>query len=255
MKNRARGRHAKPHRPHRPQWQEIPLLLVAALLLALVVKTVLLQAFSIPSGSMQHTLEINDRVLVDKVVYRLRDVRRGEVVVFDGVDDWASESDLPAARGWWQPVLRAAGLSSAGQKDYIKRVIGLPGDRVMCCDAVGQVVVTPDGGRSRALDEPYLFEASDQADPGKYFCNAGRSRPTCPPASQGVLVPAGRLWVMGDHRGRSADSRAHLSDDHAGTVPIDRVVGRAFLVAWPLDRLTFLGVPRTFGTEPAPTAP
>ena len=234
----------------RSAWRELPLLLVLAAVIAVLVKALLLQAFSIPSGSMEHTLEIGDRVLVNKVVYRLRDVHRGEVVVFNGIDDWVPEGDVSPPHGVVQKGVRglgnALGLTSAGQRDYIKRVIGVPGDRVMCCSAGGRVVVTPRGGAPVELREPYLLDDSDQADPLKHFCQAGRSAAACPVGSTGILVPAGRLWVMGDHRGRSADSRAHLDDQHHGTVPVSRVVGRAFLVVYPVTRWGVLGVPKTF---------
>ena len=234
----------------RPLTREIPFLVVLALLLALVIKGLLLQAFSIPSGSMQHTLEVGDRVLVNKVVYRVRGIHRGEVVVFNGIDDWAPEGDVSAPRDPLHQVLRtvgnALGVTSAGEKDYIKRVIGLPGDRVMCCSAGGHVVVTPRGGRPVELAEPYLLDAGDGQDTSKWFCLAGTTRATCPPGSPGITVPTGRLWVMGDHRGASADSRAHLDDFHHGTIPVGRVVGRAFVVVYPLDRGSVLRVPRTF---------
>ena len=230
--------------------RELPFLLVLAVVLALLVKVFLLQAFSIPSGSMQHTLEVGDRVLVNKVVYHVRGVHRGEVVVFNGIDDWVPEGDVSPPRDTLRQVLRAVGnalgATSAGEKDYIKRVIGLPGDHVMCCSATGHVVVTPDGGGPVELSEPYLLDAGDDRDSSKWFCDAGATRAACPPGSPGVPVPRGRLWVMGDHRGSSADSRAHLDDRYRGTIPVDRVVGRAFSVVYPLDRASVLGVPRTF---------
>ena len=241
---------APPQHRSRPLRREVPFLLVLALVLALVIKTFLLQAFSIPSGSMQHTLEVGDRVLVNKLVYRVRDIHRGEVVVFNGIDDWAPESDVEMPAGELHRVLRAVGsalgVTSAGEKDYIKRVIGLPGDRVMCCSASGHVVITPPGGSPVELSEPYLLDAGDAQDPLKWFCQAGTTRATCPPGSAGLTVPVSRLWVMGDHRGASADSRAHLDDTHHGTIPVNRVVGRAFVVVYPLGHGSVLGVPPTF---------
>lgn len=234
----------------RPVWRELPFLIVLAVVLALLVKTLLLQAFSIPSGSMQHTLEVGDRVLVNKVVLHVRSVHRGEIVVFNGIDDWAPEGDVSPPHGVMQKAVRTVGnslgVTSAGEKDYIKRVIGVPGDRVMCCSAAGHVVVTPRGGQPVELIEPYLLDASEEADPLKHFCQAGRTAQACPAGSAGVLVPAGRLWVMGDHRGFSADSRSHLDDSHSGTIPVDRVVGRAFVVVYPVTRWGVLGVPQTF---------
>ncbi len=180
-----------------PFWQEFPALLVIAIVLALLIKAFLVQTFYIPSGSMQNTLQLGDRVLVNKVVYDSRAPRRGEVVVFTDVD--------------WGP-----------DPDYIKRIIGLPGDTVRCCDPGGRVLVN-----GVALDEPYIFE------------NTAREARNFGP----VTVPEGRLWVMGDHRGASGDSRAHISDRWRGTIPISGVIGRAFAIVWPLHRFGGLSVP------------
>lgn len=193
----------------RESWgRELPFILLAALLLALLGKTFAVEAFVIPSGSMQQTLELQDRVLVEKLSYRARDIRRGEIVVFDG-----------------------RGTFSVGtEKDFIKRVIGLPGDTVECCDAEGRVTVN-----GYPLDESYVFENS-------------------PPAERAfgpVVVPEGRLWVMGDHRAFSADSRAHIDEASGGTIAVESVVGRAFVVAWPVSRWKTLPVPETFEDVPA----
>jgi signal peptidase I len=224
-------------------WHELPVLVVVALVLAVLVKTFLVQAFFIPSGSMETTLHgcpgcRGDRVLVNKVLYKVRDIRRGEIVVFNGVDSFDSEVPAPPPANGVQRAIRSftrlVGLGAPGEKDYIKRVIGLPGDRVACCSD-GHVTVQPKGSRTAiALNEPYLYQ-----DDHEIFCAAGTDA-QCPPGAPGVLVPAGRLWVMGDHRGASSDSRAN------GTIPIDRVIGRAFVVVWPLTRIKTLPVPTTF---------
>jgi signal peptidase I len=196
--------------------------------LAVLIRTFLVQPFYIPSGSMENTLRVGDRVLVERVGYRLHDVRRGDVVVFDGVDSFVREP--PPDTG--NPFVRAArglgaalGLTSAGERAFVKRVIGVGGDRVRCCDPDGRLRVN-----GVPLDERgYLF-------PG----DAPSLRPF------DVRVPQDRLWVMGDHRSASADSRARLGDPGGGTVPVDRVVGRAVAVVWPPGEVAGLARPDAF---------
>ena len=229
-------------------FRELPFLIIVAFLLALLIKAFLVQAFYIPSGSMQQTLELRDRVLVNKLVYDFRDIHRGEIVVFNGLDSFTPENEIAAPTSGVGKVLRkvsgAIGVGAPGEKDFIKRVIGVPGDRVACCTN-GNVTVQPKGqDRPVELDEPYLFEntAPDQ----RPFCAAGVGASVCPEGAEPILVPEGRLWVMGDHRGASADSRAHIDDANTGTVPQDKVIGRAFVIVWPLNRATVLSVPSTF---------
>jgi signal peptidase I len=208
---------------------EFPLLIIGAFLVAFLVKTFLVQAFYIPSGSMEETLAVGDRVLVNKVVYRMRPVERGDIIVFDGTGSFIQGEPVEPDVGPIGVVIRSlgeiVGLAPPGDRDFIKRVIGVGGDRVICCDADGRITVN-----GTALDETeYLY-------PGN------------PPSRQtfDVLVPEGRLWVLGDHRSASADSRAHLGDPGGGMVPVDQVIGRAFAIVWPLDRLQFLPIPETF---------
>ena len=234
-------------------FRELPFLVVIAFLLALLIKAFLIQAFYIPSGSMQQTLELRDRVLVNKLVYDFREIHRGEVVVFNGLDSFTPETEIAAPTNGVQRVLRAissaVGVGAPGEKDFIKRVIGVPGDRVACCSD-GKVTVQQKGAENpTVLDEPYVFE-----DDRMPFCSAGTGETACPTGAEGVLVPEGRLWVMGDHRGSSSDSRAHIDNADQGTVPQDKVIGRAFVIVWPLDRARVLSVPETFTSALGPVA-
>jgi signal peptidase I len=212
-------------------FRELPILIVVALCLALLIKSFVVQAFYIPSESMENTLLVNDRVLVNKLVYRVRDIERGDIVVFSGVDSWDPEIAYEGPSNPVGRVLHWVGVQFGavpGDKDYIKRVIGVPGDTVKCCDSKGRVTVN-----DTAIDEPYLY-------PG--------DAPSDQPFE--ITVPEGRLWVMGDHRSVSYDSRRHMGDAGGGTIPIDKVVGRAFIVAWPFGRAKVLPIPATFA-QPA----
>ncbi|AGL20379.1 signal peptidase I [Actinoplanes sp. N902-109] len=233
---RRRGRIIR--RKEMPLWQELPLLLVVAFCLAVLIRTFLVQAFFIPSGSMQTTLEIKDRVLVNKVVYDMRDPLRGEIVVFRGTDNWAPEQpSTPVSNSFGAKLGRTigdlVGVSRPGERDFIKRVIGLPGDKVACCDAQGRITVN-----GVPIDEPYIFENSplDQP-PNPRQCSSRRFTE--------VTVPAGEMFVMGDHRLVSQDARCQ------GPVPIDNVIGRAFVVVWPTSRFTSLSVPDVWKTYAA----
>ncbi|SDN97840.1 signal peptidase I [Actinacidiphila guanduensis] len=229
-------------RPQRPLWKELPVLVVVALVLALIVKTFLLQAFSIPSESMQNTLQPGDRVLVDKLTpWFGSKPERGDVVVFHDPADWLGDEEAPHPNVI-QKALGFIGLMpAAGERDLIKRVIGVAGDTVEC-QGTGPVKVN-----GRPLDEPYLM-------PGNTPCTED---------GQGgqfkVTVPKGTIWVMGDHRQNSLDSRYHQQDTTHGFVPVGNVVGRAVVVAWPLDRWSTLPVPHTFSqpgiSAAAATAP
>jgi len=247
---------------HRSFFRELPFLVVIAFVLALLIKHFLVQAFFIPSGSMEQTLAIGDRVLVNKVPYVYRGPERGEIVVFNGLDNFDEGVSFAQPTNPVSKVLRkistTIGLGAPDEKDYIKRVIGVAGDRVMCCDTDGRVVVTPKGKSPVALIEPYLFE--NDTSGSRYFCQAvatgkAANAQTCPPGSEGVLVPKGRLWVMGDHRGNSSDSRFHITDAHQGTVPENKVVGKAFTIVYPFGRARFLHVPSGFDNAALPVAP
>ncbi|MFD4535667.1 signal peptidase I [Kitasatospora sp. NPDC058397] len=226
---------AKSGRKKRPFWQELPILLVIALLLSLGIKTFFVQAFSIPSGSMEQTLAIGDRVLVDKLTpWFGAEPERGEVVVFRDPGGWLESAPTHAdgsVMSSVQKVLSTVGLMpSADEKDLIKRVIAVGGDTVECKAG------SPLKVNGVALDEPYLF-------PGSAPCDQD-------PVGT-VTVPKGKLWVMGDHRNNSRDSRPHHNETGDGFVPVGNVIGRAFVVAWPLTDWSTLPVPDTFGKVPA----
>ena len=244
----APGRHrrAKKGSGHGSFLKELPFLVVIALGLALLIKTFVVQAFYIPSGSMQQTLELQDRVLVNKLSYRFGEIQRGDIVVFNGLDNFDPENAVvEAPANGLQKALRgfarALGVGPPTNRDFIKRVIGVEGDRVACCTN-GRVTVQPAGSSTPVeLQEDYLY-VDDRAE----FCEAGTGPQSCPPGAPGVLVPEDRLWVLGDHRSASSDSRAHITDKNNGTVPTDKVIGKAFVVVWPLERFGGLGRPTTF---------
>jgi signal peptidase I len=216
------------HRKHRRSfWRELPVLVIVALVLALLIKSFAIQAFYIPSASMENTLEIGDRVLINKVVYHLRSIHRGDIIVFDGTGSWDFDSPPASSNLFSKAIDELEGIVGISHDSsiYIKRVIGLPGDHVACCNAEGQVTVNG----VPLSESSYLY-------PG----NA--------PSTQkfSIIVPAGRLWVMGDHRAVSYDSRGHMGDPGGGTIPESAVLGRAFVIIWPPSRWGFLNIPATF---------
>jgi signal peptidase I len=221
----------------RSLWRELPVLIVVALVIALLIKTFVVQAFFIPSSSMEDTLLIGDKVLVNKIVYHTRPIHVGDIIVFDGAGSWdpvpprARPDSDPVARLYRAtlvPLFRSIkGLfgTAPGQTDYIKRVLGVPGDRVACCNTQGQVTVN-----GVALHEKsYLFPG---AAPSQIRFS--------------IVVPPGRLWVMGDNRLVSDDSRLHTADPGQGTIPEKMVIGRAFILVWPANRWRVLQIPATF---------
>ncbi len=193
---------------HRSFLRELPVLLLVAFVLALLIKTFLVQAFYIPSGSMENTLTHGDRVLVNRVVYRLHPPRRGDVIVFS---DPNAETDRGAVAAFWHWLVSGFGLPS-GEEDFIKRVIGLPGETVEIKDCTVYVDGT-------ALREPYVASANNRVQ-----CAYGP-----------VRVPKDSLLVLGDNRDHSGDSRFGL-----GFIPFDKVIGRAFVVLWPPSRIGWL---------------
>jgi signal peptidase I len=222
-----------------PMWQEMPLLLVVSFCVAVLVRSFLVQAFMIPSSSMEDLLREGDRVVVSKIVYDTREPRRGEVVVFRGTDRWAPENVDAAPGGLFDrigdTVGDLVGVSRPGEKDFIKRIIGLPGDTVACCDERGRVTVNGVG-----VDEPYVSSNNPlEAMPVAGLCGARRFAE--------VRVPPGELFVMGDNRAVSQDSRCQ------GTVPIENVVGRAFFLVWPPGRWGGIDAPDSFAQIPPPS--
>jgi signal peptidase I len=195
------------------------ILLVTAVAVALI-RSLLVQSFVVPTGSMTPTVRAGDRVLVSRWSYRFGQIHRGDVIVFDGSGLFApaaAPARTPLA-GTGRKVAAAFGLP-IGSQDYVKRVIGLPGEQVACCDQQARITVN-----GVPLNESYV-DPGDAASILRFD----------------IVVPAGRLFVLGDHRSDSADSRAHLGDPGGGTVPVDRVVGRVVGIYWPLPHAGGVG--------------
>lgn len=229
-----------PHqKKQRSFWKELPLLIGIALVLALLIKTFLVQAFSIPSDSMQNTLQQGDRVLVDKLTpWFGSQPSRGEVVVFHDPDNWLAGEPTSTPNAL-QTALSWIGLMpSAEEKDLIKRVIGVAGDTIEC-KGTGPLMVN-----GRALNEQSYVYAGNT--PCSVDDQGGQFK---------VTVPPGKIWVMGDHRQNSLDSRYHQQDKYQGFVPVGNVVGRAIVIAWPPTRWDTLPIPDTFDQGLSTTVP
>ncbi|WP_051468046.1 signal peptidase I [Actinomadura oligospora] len=215
-------------------WKELPILIAVAVILALVIKTFAVQAFYIPSGSMENTLLVGDRVLVNKIVFHTRDITRGDVIVFKGPPSWQPEVQVSKPSNPFSKAVRWIGTAfgvAPTEKDYIKRVIGIPGDHVKCCDAQGRITVN-----GVALDEKaYIY-----VDP----IDHQQDKPSESPFD--ITLQDGQLWVMGDHRSNSLDSRAHQDGPENGAIPTKDVIGRAFVKVWPLNRMGTIPIPETF---------
>jgi len=216
--------------------RETAIVVVCALVLSVVVKTFLVQAFFIPSESMEDTLVYQDRILVNKLAPGPFDLHRGDIVVFKDPGGWLlSEQEQPQTRTTraLHKALAAVGLypKDAGEH-LVKRIIGLPGDHVVCGGADSSVTVN-----GEALDEPYLAHGAVPCD-----------------EPFDTVVPADRLWVMGDNREHSADSHVHTTDPGGGSIPMGDVVGVAFVLVWPLSNATVLHNPAaTFADVPDPS--
>jgi signal peptidase I len=202
--------------------KELPILVVVALVVSLFIKSFLVQFFYIPSGSMENTLQVKDRVAVNKVPFISKSIERGDVVVFRDPDNWLPEiidysTNKYVAKA--KSALVAVGVLPNPTKQYlVKRVIGVGGDRVVCCTKDGNLSVN-----DVEIIEPYIF-AGNKPSEMKFD----------------VTVPKGKLWVMGDHRGASADSRYHQEDINNGFVPESKVTGRVVGVIWPFKNITYI---------------
>jgi signal peptidase I len=214
--------------------RETVIVVGTALVLSLLIKTFLVQAFYIPSESMEPTLVRGDRVLVSQLTPGPFDLKRGDVVVFKDPGGWLDPTPAPERGPVASAVVKALTFVGVLPQDagehLIKRIIGLPGDHVECCDSEGRVMVN-----GTAIDEPYIAPGSVPSE-----------------RTFDVVVPQGRIWVMGDNRQNSRDSRWHMDLAGQGTVSEDQVVGRAFVSIWPVDRWTWLSdYPETFAKVPA----
>ncbi|MDO5744593.1 MAG: signal peptidase I [Micrococcaceae bacterium] len=206
-----------PRKKRNPVWatvREIVIIVVVALVISLLVKTFFFRAFYIPSGSMEETLQVNDRIFANLMAPGPFELNRGDVVVFRDDQGWLPPIPAPAST----PVsdfFTFVGLApDPSNQHLIKRIIGMPGDTVTCCAPDGKLSVN-----GTEISEPYIYPGDNPSD-----------------NEFSATVPDGKLWVMGDHRGASADSRFH-EDLQGGFVDISSVEGRAAVISWPLDRI------------------
>ena len=217
--------------------REIPIIIGSALIVSIIVKTFFLHFFYIPTGSMENTLQVGDRIAVNKFGALFSEIKRGEIVVFADPDNWlgqAPDDQNSGLIGQGKNLLITIGVVPDPAKQYlIKRVIGVGGDTVICCDDQDKLQVN-----GKSVDEPYVYE-NDKASESNF----------------NVTVPEGFIWVMGDHRAASSDSRFHTNDVNSGMVPLNKVVGRATFIVWPVSNLDFLEKGSDLGKLPVKTLP
>jgi signal peptidase I len=239
-----------PPRRRRRGWltflRDVLVIVLIAILVSFLVKTFVVRSFYIPSGSMEDTLLVNDRILVDEVTPRFGGYERGDIVVFRDPGGWLPPSAAPARPPFVEGidwVLSLVGLSAPDSDDHlVKRIIGLPGDHVVCCNALGQITVN---------DVPIDETSYVKLPTGESAVSAD---------DFDVVVPDDRLWVLGDNRYRSKDSRYNTDQPGKGYVPVENVVGRAFIITWPLSRFgmldfhhdVFAGVPDPVAEDAGP---
>jgi signal peptidase I len=203
--------------------REFPILVIVALAVSLLIKTFVVQFFYIPSGSMENTLQIQDRVAVNKIPFISHSIHRGDVIVFRDPDNWLPIATEPVSNKVVTALkdgLVTVGVLPNPAKQYlVKRVIGVAGDHVICCAKDKTLIIN-----GKKTSEPYIFKGNNPSD-----------------MDFNVTVPEGKVWVMGDHRGSSADSRYHQDDVNNGMVPTSKITGRVYAIIWPLKHAGFVG--------------
>ena len=202
--------------------REFPILVIVALAVSLLIKTFIVQFFYIPSGSMENTLQVQDRVAVNKLPFISKNISRGDVVVFRDPANWLPEQYVDEQNKIVAKIkeglVLVGVLPNPAKQFLVKRVIGVAGDKVICCAKDGKLTIN-----GKETNEPYIFKGNK---PSELEFN--------------VTVPKGKIWVMGDHRGASADSRYHQDDVNNGFVPVAKVTGRVYAIIWPFKNLSFV---------------
>ena len=202
--------------------REFPILVIVALAVSLLIKTFIVQFFYIPSGSMENTLQVQDRVAVNKLPFISKNISRGDVVVFRDPANWLPEQYVDEQNKIVAKIkeglVLVGVLPNPAKQFLVKRVIGVAGDKVICCAKDGKLTIN-----GKETNEPYIFKGNK---PSELEFN--------------VTVPEGKIWVMGDHRGASADSRYHQDDVNNGFVPVSKVTGRVYAIIWPFKNLSLV---------------